>query len=135
MTTREQARAAGDLIHAARTRRSRPMTQEEVVELMGRKDRNWIRYVERGERQGGSIVELTPAEWYHLSSVVGAKPYEVLDAAGVPRENWPNVSNMRSNDGTVGGIDTTGLSDAQATLVHGIIEEFRRINGTPGGGR
>lgn len=105
------------------------------MDLMGRKDRNWIRYVERGTRQRGEVVELPAAQWYHLATVVGADPWKVLEAAGVPRENWPNVSNMRSNSGSLRTVDIADLSEQQATLVEGIVDEFRRTNDAPGGGR
>lgn len=123
-----RARRVGDLVTQAR--REAGMTQGQVAEAMGfsEDNRRWVTEVERGRRyKGNTPAILSPSQYVRLAAVVGADPVELLTAARIPAEEWPDLSNVRSSSAIVSRVDTTGLSARQIRLVEELVRELRKV--------
>lgn len=104
------------------------MTQEQLAEAMG-KTRSWTGRVEKGVRHDRDTpIELDAENALKLAAVLGLDEVRVLQAGRVPRSQWPNLSNTRSNSGSVRVIDVTSLTSEQQDIIERVVDEFKHLN-------
>ncbi|QQB07432.1 transcriptional regulator [Corynebacterium urealyticum] len=110
---------AGRMVRAAREQLG--MSQSELGAALGR-TRQWVWRLETGnDPRARWPVGLTPL----LAAVLQISPRDLLIAAGVPEENWPNLASVSSNGTNLVVIEATGLTERQINLLRSIAEEFR----------
>ncbi|TYR17542.1 helix-turn-helix transcriptional regulator [Corynebacterium urealyticum] len=110
---------AGKMVRAARENLG--MSQTALGAALGR-TRQWVWRLETAvDPKAHWPVGLTP----NLAAVLQISPRDLLNAAGIPEEDWPDLSNISSNGANLVVIESTGLSDHQIELLRSIAEEFR----------
>lgn len=118
-----------------RARKNIDLTQSELGEAIG-KSRWWIVQLEKGAWYvNGKGFALEPMMCLKLADVLGLDPVAVLSAADVPKNDWPDFSNMVAKSDSVRRIDITTLTPAQTRLVAGLVDEFKRGNNSHGIGK
>lgn len=139
MTNKETAPAEknhpnelGNLIRVARKRLA--LTQDELADLL-HKSRWWVIQLEKGEsyysaKTNSRGVKIEPMMCVRIADTLNLDPADVLFAAGVPKADWPNFSNILSKSDSVRNIDITALTLEQARLIKGIVEELKKGNTT-----
>lgn len=106
------------------------MSQTELLTAMGKGPgyRMWIRELESGVRERtGEATVLTPQEYSKLAGILDIDVVELLRIAGIPKTEWGDLSNTRSNSASVVRIDATGLSDRQVRVVEELVRELRKV--------
>lgn len=112
--------------HLIRTqRRVQNMRQEDLGQAVG-KSRHWVIRLESGDER----VVVTPDMAIKLALVLGLDPIEVLRAADIPQQEWPNYSYTGSNSANLNVVDLSELSGTQATLVRQLVDELKAGNNT-----
>ncbi|WP_222863827.1 helix-turn-helix domain-containing protein [Corynebacterium urealyticum] len=110
---------AGRMVRAARE--SLGMSQTDLGAALGR-TRQWVWRLETAsDPKARWPVGLTPL----LAAVLQISPRDLLIAAGIPEENWPDLASVSSNGTNLVVIEATGLTERQINLLRSIAEEFR----------
>lgn len=113
---------AGRMVRAAREKLG--LSQTALGAALGR-TRQWVWRLETAsDPKAHWPVGLTP----NLAAVLQISPRDLLTAAGIPEEDWPDLSSMSSNGANLVVIEATGLTERQINLLRSIAEEFRSRN-------
>ena len=113
-----------------RARKQNGLTQDELATQLG-KSRWWVVQLEKGESyySGKGVGRgLEPLMCVRIADTLNLDPADVLFAAGVPKAEWPNFSNVLAKSVSVRNVDITSLTLEQARLVKGIVEELKKGN-------
>jgi len=109
-------------------RRELDMNQADFAKAVGR-TRFWVIDLERGEaRRTGKPFEVEAMMCMRIADVLALDPVEVLTAARVPEDEWPNFSNIVAKSDFVMHIDITRLTSRQRDIVTGLVDEFKELN-------
>lgn len=129
-TEKNHPNELGDLVRVARKRLG--LTQDELATQLD-KSRWWVIQLEKGEsyysaKTNSRGVKIEPMMCVRLADILNLDPADVLFAAGVPKSDWPNFSNIISKSDSVRAIDVTSLTLDQARLIKGLVEELKKGN-------
>lgn len=82
--------------------------------------------IENGVDTFGNETQISDSALLKLANLLGLDLEELFELEG--RETDWKLSNMRSIDVSMAGIDLTGLSARQIELVEGLVEELKKGN-------
>lgn len=104
------------------------MTQDDLAKAVDR-TRFWVINLEKGEsRQTGKPFEVEPLMCVRIADVLALDPVQVLTAAKIPENDWPNFSNIVAKSDFVRHIDITRLTIKQQDLIAALVDELKERN-------